>query len=226
MGLGTPGPSEVTVAELQERGLGPARDEKVAAEYLKRVRERATLLAKDILIQALAEADTIKQKAVEQGLAEGRTQARPEMEAKLAEQEEALAKALEAVRQGSAAIWDKHRQDIVTLTRLSVEKILRIEISKAREEILAGLLDQALEVIDSQRNLVIRVHPDDEKLLGELLTRAKAKHPALDQWRIKTDPSLTMGGLVLESDHGMVDNSLDKRWQSIEPILGQMASAT
>ena len=226
MGFSSPGPSEVTVGELRERGRGPARDEKAEAEYQERVRERATLLAKDILIQALAEAEVLKKDAIERGLAEGKDQARAQMDKELAKQSEALAEALNAIREGGAALWDKHRQDIVTLTRLAVEKVLRIETSKAKEEILAGLLDQALETIDSQRDLVVRVHPDDEKLLEDLLGRAKTNHPALEQWRIKADPDLAQGGLILESDQGMVDNTLEKRRQSIEPILDQLASST
>ncbi|MDY7002361.1 MAG: FliH/SctL family protein, partial [Thermodesulfobacteriota bacterium] len=202
------------------------RDEKAEAEYLERVRERATLLAKDILIQALAEAEVLKKDAIEKGVAQGRKQAREQMDQELAKQSEALAKALGAIQEGGTALWEKHRQDIVTLTRLAVEKVLRIEISKAREEILAGLLDQALEVIDSQRDLVIRVHPDDANLLEDLLHRAKAEHPALEQWRVKADPGLARGGLILESDHGMVDNTLEKRRESIEPILDQLASST
>ncbi len=225
MGFNSPGPSEVTVAELEGRRKGgPVWDEKTEAEYLERVREKATLLAKDILIQALTEAESLKRAAVKQGLAEGESQARARMDAELAKQSESLASALDAIREGRTALWDKHRQDIVTLTRLTVEKMLRIEISKAREEILAGLLDQALEAIDSQRDLVVRVHPDDGELLEDLLGRAKANHPALEQWRVKTDPGLARGGLILESDQGVVDNTLDGRRQSIEAILDQLAS--
>jgi flagellar assembly protein FliH len=40
---------------------------------------------------------------------------------------------------------------------------------------------------------------------------------------VRADPKITPGGLVLETDQGMADNTLEGRWKAIEPILDQLA---
>lgn len=226
IGMGGPGSGETTVEEIERRrsgaGAGPGWSPKTEEEYLRRVRERATAMAKEILEKSMAEAEAVRERAVKEGYEQGMAQAQEQVQTMLQEQADTLAGMLGTLQNTGPALWEKHREDIVTVVRLAVEKVVRLELDVKHEEVLAGLLDQALETIDNLRQLTVRVHPDDAEGMELLMDQAKARHPGLERWRVKTDKNLTPGGLVVESNQGMVDNSLDVRHKAISDILDQM----
>jgi len=225
IGLGGQGPGETTVEEIESRrrgSAGPGWSPKTEEEYLRRVRERATSMAKDILEKAMAEAEAVREQAAKEGFEQGMAQAQEQVQTMLQEQADTLAGMLGTLQNAGPALWEKHREDMVAVVRLAVEKAVRLELDSHRSEILAGLLDQALESIDNLRGLSVRVHPGDAEGMELLLEQAKARHPDLERWRVKADKTLSPGGLVVESDQGMVDNSLEVRHKAINDILDQL----
>jgi flagellar assembly protein FliH len=217
------GLGEMSVADLQgERRQGWT--DKDSEEYRRRVRERAEATARDIIAAAVAEGRALREQAVAEGLAEGRGQARAEAEAAVQAQAEALARTLTAAQRVGRDLWAGYRRDVLDLLHLMLQRLLRVEMDERRATILGALLDQALDAIDSRRALTVRVHPQDQALTQDLLERAKARHPGLERWAVRPDATLDQGGVILESDRGMVDNSLASRMALVEPILDQLLS--
>lgn len=192
------------------------------AEFVDRVKKRAAAEAERIMNQARKEAGEIKRKAREQGLAEGFDQARKELDLARSEMGDKLAQAMQALEAGSKEIWEANRRDLVELVGLAVEKILARELDENRRGILAALLDQAMETLTGQRSLVIRAHPSDKESLEELLQAAVEKNPELTTWRVMPDQGMSPGGLVVESDQGVVDNSLEGRGEMVQAILDRL----
>lgn len=211
-------------------------DEEMA--FIDRVTQKAREKAKIILAEALAEAGRMRVQAREQGYAEGRAQGYEEgyqqgyTEAQqLAEQQlaaahqemaDSLAQALAAIQEGSEVIWTTYRQDLADLLRLCVEKITSAELSANRGAILHGLLFKAVEQLEGHRGLTIRVHPEDEPTMAELIEQSRDRYPALDAWRLKTDPQMLPGGLVVESEQGKMDSSLEGRWSVLKDVLDEL----
>ena len=218
------GLGEMSVAELQgERRQGWT--DKDVEEYHRRVRVRAEGSAREGGPAAGAEARTLRGQAQAEGQAEGRQQAREQAEEAALAQADALARTLEAVQGVGRELWAQYRQDVLELLRLVVHRLLRVELDARRGEILGALLDQALDAIDSRRGLTVRVHPQDQALAQELLERAKARHPGLERWAVRPDAALDQCGVILESDRGMVDNSLASRMALVEPILDHLLAS-
>lgn len=225
MGLSGAGPGEMRLEDLDGRGRPSVWTASTEEEYFRRVRDRAAVMALEIVESARAEAEAMRAAAHAEGLARGREAGAQEAEQLLSAQAATLAQVLDALRAGCASLWNQHRQEIVTLVRLTVEKLLNIELAQRRAEVLEALLTQAVEAIDSTRGLTVTVSPQDKELMDELAARAKAQNPRLAQFIVRAEPGVTPGGLVLESEQGMVDNSLEGRWKAIEPILDQLALA-
>ena len=223
MGMGGNGPTEMRIEDMDSRRRPGVWTAKTEEEYFRRVRDKAAAMAREVVDSAQAEIEEMRARAREEGLAEGRRLAAAEKEKFLSDQARALAASLGGLCTGCADLWNEQRQELVTLVRLTVEKLLNIELSARRTEILASLLHQAVEAIDSTRGLTVVVSPDDKELVDELLARAKAENPRLAQFSMRTEPGMTPGGLRLESEQGMVDNTLEGRWKAIEPILDQLA---
>lgn len=199
-----------------------AWDPNMEAEYWRRVREKAQAMAQDVVTKARIEAEALRQQAVQEGYQEGVRLAEEKYETIIAEMSQAFAAALEHLDAHTDAVWRERRQDIVTLARLAVEKTLAVEMSERREEILGALLDECLERVEALRHLVIRVHPEDQELMEELLRRAKAIHPSLERWRLRSSPETARFSLIVETEQGVADGSVPARFQAVEAILAQL----
>lgn len=221
MGMGTPGPSEMTVHQI-EGTKTQVLDESTELAFWARVRAKAQSKAKEILNQAMADADAIREQARQEGLAQGMAESRQACQAEMATLGNALAGLLAGLEAGRPALWARHRQEFAALLKLSVEKALHVELSERRQEILGSLMEQAIEILDTRAGFTVIVHPEDEAAAQALLEAAKSAHPNLGGWRLKTDPGLTPGGVRLESDAGMVDNTLDSRFEQISDLLDRV----
>jgi len=212
--------SEVQITEIEgSRTL--AWNESTEAEYMHRISAKAATRAQKMLDTARAQAVEIRKQAHEEGLRQGREQARAEIDAKL----KGLAKQMKQITQKLEAagheLWVEHREDLASLVCLAVEKITGLELADRRKESLNALLEQAVERLEAQRKLVIRAHPDDHELIKELMERIK-EHAGIERWKLRPDKSLTPGGLVLESEHGMVENTLESRRQRVCELLHEL----
>lgn len=214
--------SLVTVEEIQGRNSLDRWSKEVEQEVMQRVQAKAAAKAKEILAQAQQEAKEIKQNAQVEGFNQGLADAQAELQQAHQEMAASLGEALASVQQGRDAIWQTHRQDLIALLQLAVERVLNIEIGEQRKQILAGFLDQAVEALDNLAGLSITVHPDDEPTIQDILAFASQQHPQLQAWRVRTRQDMQPGGLLVESDHGMVDNTIEGRRAIVQPIVEQL----
>jgi flagellar assembly protein FliH len=218
MGAGMAGPSEMTINEIEGNKL-PILDESTELAFWARVRAKAQAKACEILNQAMVEAEALRQQARQEGLAQGLAEAQQTVQAEMATVGATLAATLAGLEESRPALWAGHRQEFAVLLKLCVEKTLHTELRERHMEILDNLLDQAIELLDTRPGFTVFVHPEDEASVAPLLEEARKGHPGLGAWRIKTDPALTPGGVRLESEAGMVDNTLDTRFQQIAELL-------
>lgn len=215
-------PKVTSVQEIEGK-KPPVWDEKAGEEYLSRVREKALAKAKDIMAQAMTEAEEIKSRAYEEGLAQGRDEALREAAARQSDMVKELEQTLAAVQSAGRQVFERQSADIVQLIRLAVERTLAVEMDQRRSEMLEGLLREALDLIDSQRNLTILVRPGERELLTPLLEAASDRHPSLSGWTIRESADVEPGGLWIESNDGIVDNTLNGRWAGVTQILDQLS---
>jgi len=222
MGIGGNGPTEMTVHEI-EGAKTQTLDEKTELEFWARVRSKAQAKAREILEQAMVEAEAVRAQAHQEGLAQGLAEAAQVNEARMAAMGATLAGTMQGLEGERAALWAVHREEFATLLRLAVEKTLHTELSERRREILSNLLDQSIDLMDTRKGFTVLVHPQDEEAVAQLLEEAKKAHLGLGPWRVKGDVSLTAGGVRLESDAGIVDNAVDTRFEQIAELLAHIS---
>lgn len=222
MGLTDTGPSEMTVHEIEGTKTQPL-DEKTELEFWARVRAKAQAKAREILEQAMVDAEQERAKAREDGFQQGLAQASEACEAHLAGMGGTLSGLLQELEHERATLWERHRQEFAALLHLAVSKTLHTELSENRRDILANLLEQAIDLMDTRAGFTVVVHPEDEPAVAELLEQAKKAHQGLGPWRVKGDPALAAGGVRLESDAGVVENTVDARFEQIAELLGRMS---
>ncbi|WP_419785116.1 FliH/SctL family protein [Pseudodesulfovibrio sp.] len=221
MGLQSPGPDEMSIQEIEgKRKL--IWDDSVNNEYLERVKAKAREAAKEIRVLAELEAEALRNTARYEGYEAGLAQAQADVEAHTQTMSAEVENILGQLQAQGATIFEERRNDIMALIKLAVQKTLAVEMSEKRTASLESLMRQALEKLDSQRQLTIRCAAADAEDLSAFIGSIQERNPALQQWTIKGDATLAEGGVVIESDEGRVDNTIKSRWEGVEPILNQL----
>ncbi|GAB1410723.1 hypothetical protein MASR1M90_18770 [Desulfovibrionales bacterium] len=193
-------------------------NDETEARYMEQVRERAQHKAREILEQALAEAEQIRARALSEGFESGRLEAvgLAQQEAdKVADFFQTLHQALEAEKQ---RIYTQHKQTLFTILQLAFEKTLGIMLDDQRQAVLSALFDEAVTQLQATSTITVHVCPEDMDMAKELTEQAKTNH-GLPDMILKSNPDLAPGGVRLESGDGMVDNSVTSRFEQVRSIL-------
>lgn len=189
------------------------------AAYLDRVKRKAAEMAAAIVEEARNEADSIRETAKNEGYNQGMAQAEQEIEEFQVAIGESASAVLGAIEGQCSAIFANWREDLVTLLRIAAEKAVGMPLVDDKARLLEQVYTQAVVALENRRNLVIRVNPEDEPAIADIVAMTQARFPDLKAWSVKADKNITPGGLVVESDDSLADNRIEKRAALVNEIL-------
>jgi len=110
---------------------------------------------------------------------------------------------------------DMARTLAVTATHLA-RQIVRTEL-QAQPQLIAAVANEALNtLLLNAQHITLRVHPDDHALVAQGAADVLGARRA----RLLTDATLLRGGVLVESDIGVVDATLEARWRRAVAALG------
>ena len=109
-------------------------------------------------------------------------------------------------------------QDIVRLALAVAEKIIGRSLELDRELTLS-VVAQAIESVRNQRELVVRVNPQDAELLRTSRRKLMDLIGRTKEIAVREDPEVERGGCVIETENGTVDAQLRTQLQAIEQVL-------
>ena len=222
VGLETKLLSEVETKQFDQPLLKPETE----VQFWERVRLRAEQKAREIIAQAMEEAETIRNQARQEGLAEGLAEGRAEADREIENLKQEFgaqfSRLMASIQEEKSKIWQEYQEELVLLTKVAVEKVLGVTLAENKEQILANLFHQALEQIEKKKELLIKVNPDDAELMQEMLEKAKTAYPQLSKCQLKADPAIEQGGVILETKNSIVNNTIDARYGEVKKILDQL----
>jgi flagellar assembly protein FliH len=107
--------------------------------------------------------------------------------------------------------------EAVAATAVSLARqVVRSELAQ-RPGAIAMVAAEAVEaLLLNARHVTLRVHPDDQALVAQGAADVLAARGA----RLIGDPTIARGGCRAESDIGVVDASVETRWQRATAALG------
>lgn len=155
----------------------------------------------------------------EEGLSTGREMGYKDGEAK-------GVKAAEKTTEQRLKAWDRLLQGLVTpyeeLDAVIEEELVQLAIAVARQLVrrelrtdpsaVVAVLREALSVLPSaDRKVRLYLHPQDAKLVKDALHLNDLERP----WSVVDDPTLSRGGVKLETDTSRVDASLEARLNAV-----------
>ena len=192
------------------------------AAYLRRVKEKAEQMAIGLIAEARTEAEHIRENARKEGFDAGMADAQAELDNFRAGMTESVSAVLGAIEGQCSHIFEQWRDDLVGVARLAVEKVTGLELASERRSILEALLVEAVSVLEKRREIVIRVNPEDEPVLSDILGITQARFPDVKSWRAKADAGITPGGMVVESESSLAEGRLESRRAAVEEVLSKL----
>jgi flagellar biosynthesis/type III secretory pathway protein FliH len=172
----------------------------------------------ELLRQAVVEAEEIRKQAYEEGqrrgYQEGIAQSRTEAE-KIRNAARSVLREAEDVRR---RILDELESEVRMLAVEIAEKLVarQLELDPAS---IAAVVHEALEAVRERENVVVYAHPSHVEHLRKAAPKLKELLPAGAALRIIGDAELDEGGVLVETERGLVDATTDVRWREILKAL-------
>ena len=187
--------------------------------YMEQVRERAQQKAKEILSQALVEAEQIRARARAEGFKAGRAEA-DELARQAAHKSSAFLGSMQhALQAEKERIFQTHKQLLFEILRLAFEKTLGVALEAERHRVLTALFEEAVLQLQSHAPITVYVCPDDIDLARDIVAQAKEIQTDLPECVLRPSPELSAGGVRIECGDGLVDNSIASRFEQVKTIL-------
>jgi flagellar assembly protein FliH len=162
-------------------------------------------------ILSVADHERMEKEAYQRGFAEGKNAGKEQAAAELQPVLERLARSLAEVSALRPRIRREGEKDLVKLAIAIARRVLHRELTIDPESI-EGLIKVALERLESRELCTVRVHPDQEATVRLLLDRFTHSQKI----EIIADKSLRLGDIVLETEHGSIDASVEAQLSEIE----------
>jgi flagellar assembly protein FliH len=195
---------------------------------------RAQSQAEQLLAAAQTEAETLRQQAREQGLAEGRRDGTAQglAQGKQAGQQQALTehrsqldKAIAALNAAAAAM-EKGRDELesaglIEVVQLALAIARRVTKRQANIDphVLAANLGEAMKLAVKSADIRIAIHPSQKATLDAALPQLKLQWPNLDHVQIVEDRELHPGGCRIFTENGRISADLDEQ---LDRIAGEL----
>ena len=189
-----------------------------AEAYLQQVRAKAV----EIITQAKTEAEQIKGKAQQEGrqaaLQAAEATLRKQVEAQLNRVLPALESAAEQLVTANAqwqTEWDKK---IIALSTAIAGRVVRRELKKDAG-ITLDWVREALELGMGTPSLSVHLHPDDIAVLKERVQEISTRLTKLGPVQVISDATVSRGGCRVQSDYGVIDQTVEAQLNRIEQEL-------
>jgi flagellar biosynthesis/type III secretory pathway protein FliH len=193
-----------------------------AEQYLAEVRREAAQIIEKAKQDAIATKHQYEQQARQ--AAEQSVQQRVEQLAgeivnqRLQTLRPALERAAAAIEKGRGdwtALWESQA---VHLAIAIAQRVIRRELSKA-PEIQVKYIEEALELVAGNHQVRVRIHPDDHQSLGGLAEHWITPLLARASAQLVPDARVSLGGCIVESQHGQIDQRIETQLARIEEEL-------
>lgn len=122
-----------------------------------------------------------------------------------------------AFQQQLGALEQDLAQRLAGVALSLARQVVRSELSQ-RPQLVVDVAQEALgALLMSARHITVRVHPDDHALVAQGAQELIASRGA----RLLPDVQVTRGGCLVESDIGVIDATVETRWQRAAGAMGR-----
>ncbi len=199
---------------------------KMAKEAAESVKAAARNEAETIKKQAKIEVDSVRESAYkegfdsgeEKGLAQGEAEGLKEIEIdwkNMMNESEMIVNELQSSRMG---LLKASEEEMLRLVISFAKTVLKVEPT-VNQEIILKNIDEALNNIIDVDKVVMRINLRDKAMCEAHKERLLSRLGNISELRIVEDPSLSAGGVKIETGVGTIDATLETQARALERAL-------
>ena len=215
-------------AEIRsERNFAAKNDFKIdemVKDYRGLSRQEQNDLEKKIQAEVTKRVEAAYQKAYAEGLAKGEAKGREEALARHTEElstnVDSFVNLVNAIQDQSAHYMDQHKTEVYEFVKRFTKWIVMKEINE--KVYLEQLLEKLILELNSRKNLIIKVGRAQFEAMPEVMKTVEGRLGQLQNTRIEIVPELRHPGIILESENGLIDGSLEGVFANIDRVFGQV----
>jgi flagellar biosynthesis/type III secretory pathway protein FliH len=174
----------------------------------------------DVLAQARAEADALREQARAEGFAAGRADAVAALEPALA----ALTQAVADVHAQQAEAAERLERRAVELGLALAKKILAGTLEVEPERVLEAVTGALRGIVERERVTVL-VNPDDLEIVREAMDNLKASLGGIEHCEVQAERRVGRGGCIVRTPVGDIDarveTKLERAGEVVAAALGR-----
>jgi flagellar assembly protein FliH len=158
-----------------------------------------------------------RQQAYQEGHQEGYQVAYSEAINTINDRVEDFVDVMNQVKEQVDQVVETNKQDAIHMIKNLTKWITLKELDD--DDYLVRLLNKLILEMNAKNNLLIRVNQDSFKYMPEVIEKVQAKVGELTNVRVEIDLDLEEKGIILESENGIIDASLDAQFKSLDKIF-------
>lgn len=164
------------------------------------------------------------QEAYNEGIArgreEGKQQSLSEFHQALGKKAEEFTQVITQVQGQSDKILERERHDVYEFIKRFTKWIVLKEIDE--KVYLEGLLEKLILELNARKNLIVKIGRANFSQMPEIIQTVESRLGQLSNVRVEIVPELQHPGIILESENGLIDGSLEGVFQNIDKIFEQV----
>lgn len=161
------------------------------------------------------ELERIRAQARDEGYREGFAKGEQDARNAWLKRVEKVESLLRSLSEGREAVFHRVREDLVRIITLVPRKILRSAL-QVEPQAVVGMVGSILEELPRQERLVVKVSPDDLRMLEEALPDLKRRLGGYTTVELEPSPQVSSGGAVIVTEGGRIDATLERQLETFE----------
>lgn len=156
--------------------------------------------------------------AYDLGLKEGTKKAFETNNEKIAMMLEEFSTLLASVSAMKKELHHQNESNIVDLVYYCAEKLVHKELEKD-QTLIPNIIKDVIESLDSKENISIRINDQDFQGIQVLMNSTSKDLDTFNKIKFHPSPEIQKGGCIFETDHGLVDATLEERFKKLWDVL-------
>lgn len=198
--------------------------DEVVQNYRGLSRQEQSDLEQKIQQEVKRRLDTAYEDAYKEGLskghAEGKEQAVQEQIIAMGNKVEEFGEVITHIQGQSDKIMERNRHEVYEFVKRFTKWIVLKEINE--KVYLETLLEKLILELNARKNLIVKVGRANFSQMPEVIATVESKLGQLSNVRIEIVPEINFPGIILETENGLIDGSLEGVFQNIDKIFAQV----
>jgi len=164
--------------------------------------------------------DDAYREGLEKGKAEGKEIAIQELLEAMGQKVEDFGQVIAQVQGQSDKIIERNRHEVYEFIKRFTKWIILKEVNE--KVYLETLLEKLILELNARKNLIVKVGRANFAQMPEVIQTVEARLGQLSNVRIEIVPEINYPGIILETENGLIDGSMEGVFQNIDKIFAQV----